>query len=176
MTPPNPVLRTWRETHGLTRPQMADALKQTPTAEKHLIWCHPTTIRKWETGHTHWPSPRYQAALRDLTGHTPTELGFTKPTPTPRRPPPRCPSTGPLTQDDTTLIDNLATLTSEHGHTWACWPCPDGTWHAAELQPWHTTGHLNLITATTADDLHTLLRTTPPHPHTPPPPPPRTTP
>jgi transcriptional regulator with XRE-family HTH domain len=87
---PNLVLRAWRENHGLTRAQMADALNNTPTAVHHYITlrCHPTLIAKWETGQIRWPSPRYRRALHDLTGHPASALGFTDPTTSPPSPPP----------------------------------------------------------------------------------------
>jgi hypothetical protein len=110
---PNHVLRTWRETHHLTRAQMADALNNTPTAQHGYITlrCGPTLIAKWETGHIRWPSTRYQHALHDLTGHHPTDLGFTRPgfpataiTPTPPQPSPP-----PAVSDLTALAAELTT-------------------------------------------------------------------
>jgi len=91
MTPPrtpNLVLRGWRETHGLTRPQMADALNDTPAAHDAQLICHPKLIAKWETGEIRWPRAPYRRALHQLTGHPATALGFTDPTTGPPSPPP----------------------------------------------------------------------------------------
>lgn len=78
---PNQVLRAWREAHGLTRSQMARALINTPAAwrQHHFLRCGPELIAGWETGRVRWPSPKYLAALRDLTGQEPASLGFTPP-------------------------------------------------------------------------------------------------
>jgi transcriptional regulator with XRE-family HTH domain len=105
MTPlrtPNLVLRAWREAHGLTRPQMADALNDTPAGQHGQILCHPKLIAKWESGKIRWPSARYRQALRQLTGHDLTALGFT------------APAAGPLSLpsggSDLKAIDDLAAL------------------------------------------------------------------
>lgn len=80
---PNHKLRTWRETHGLTRAQMAEALNNTPTRHDRILQCSPGLIARWESGSIPWPSRKYQAALHDLTGHYPASLGFTPPEGTP---------------------------------------------------------------------------------------------
>jgi hypothetical protein len=82
---PNAALREWRESAGLTRVALADALNDTPTGEREAFLCDGKIIHAWETGRTRWPSPRYRQALRELTGRDPQALGFTPP---PRRPAP----------------------------------------------------------------------------------------
>jgi transcriptional regulator with XRE-family HTH domain len=123
---PNQVLRTWRETHGLTRAQMAGALNDTPTAWHHyiLLRCSPDLISKWEAGHIRWPSRKYQYALHDLTGHHPGDLGFPGPGECAvcEQPPavaPTRPSPAPA-ETDLTAIDDLTTLAAElnrRGHS-----------------------------------------------------------
>jgi transcriptional regulator with XRE-family HTH domain len=78
---PNTVLRTWRETHGLTRAQMAHALNNTRPAPHHyaIMYASPALIAAWEQGRTGWPRPGHRATLHALTGHDPTSLGFTPP-------------------------------------------------------------------------------------------------
>jgi transcriptional regulator with XRE-family HTH domain len=115
---PNLVLRSWRETQGLTRPQMADAVNGTPAAQDGQLVCTAKLIAKWESGEIGWPSRRYQDALYQLTGHQPAALGFTAPTP--RRQPPSSPATPaagpagapghPLTSADLRAVDDLAAL------------------------------------------------------------------
>jgi hypothetical protein len=75
---PNVVLRRWREAHGLSRSQMARALINTPTAwrQSQFLRCGPELVAGWEEGRVRWPSPKYEVALRDLTGKDPAELGF----------------------------------------------------------------------------------------------------
>jgi transcriptional regulator with XRE-family HTH domain len=97
---PNLVLRTWREEHGFSRARMAEALNDTPTAQHHCtLRCDPALISQWESGRIRWPSPKYQRALHDLTGQHPTNLGFTAPTPRPRR---QIPITTTIQADEST--------------------------------------------------------------------------
>jgi transcriptional regulator with XRE-family HTH domain len=126
---PNLVLRAWRETRGLTRPQMADALNGTPAAQHDQLTCTAKLIAKWETGEIRRPRAAYRVALHQLTGHDPTALGFTAPTPRRRQPPPNqaTPTTGPAstpshppTEADLHGIDDLAALAvllSRHGYS-----------------------------------------------------------
>jgi hypothetical protein len=76
---PNTVLRAWRESVGMSRDQMADALSHTPAGIHAQLTCDEKRIGRWETGHTMWPSQRYRAALFDLTGLDAPSLGFTPP-------------------------------------------------------------------------------------------------
>jgi transcriptional regulator with XRE-family HTH domain len=83
---PNTALRTWRETHGLTRAQMAHALNNTPTTPPaYAMYASPALIASWEQGRTGWPRPGHRATLHALTGHDPTSLGFTPPPSPPKR-------------------------------------------------------------------------------------------
>jgi transcriptional regulator with XRE-family HTH domain len=83
---PNTVLRTWRETHGLSRAQMAEALNNSPTAPRdYILYTSPALIASWEQGRIGWPRPGHRAALHALTGQDPTTLGFIKPPGPPKR-------------------------------------------------------------------------------------------
>jgi transcriptional regulator with XRE-family HTH domain len=119
---PNQMLRAWREAHGLTRAQMARALINTPTAwrQHHFLRCGPELIAGWETGRIRWPSAKYQAALRDLTGQEPASLGFTRPPhpPTSVRavPPPSSPPTAG-TPDAVIDLTALAAELRQRGYT-----------------------------------------------------------
>jgi transcriptional regulator with XRE-family HTH domain len=114
---PNAVLRAWRESQGLTRPQMADAVNGTPAAqERHLI-CTAKLIAQWENGETGWPSARYRDALRQLTGRQPDALGFTAPARHQPAASQSAPATGPADAPDDPpagadlrAIDDLAAL------------------------------------------------------------------
>lgn len=119
---PNLALRGWRETHGLTRPQMADAVNGTPAAHDGHLVCTAKLIAQWESGEIGWPSRRYRDALHQLTGHQPAALGFTAPTPRRRQPTPTSPTEAtpaagpastpghPPTGMDLRAIDDLAAL------------------------------------------------------------------
>lgn len=120
MTPPrtpNLVLRAWREARGMTRPQIADALSDTPAAQLNQLICHPKLIAKWETGEIRWPRAAYRRALRQLTGHDPTALGFTAPTPRSRhdQPPPGRPLGPPLQRP--VALTGCAYLNRQTGET-----------------------------------------------------------
>jgi transcriptional regulator with XRE-family HTH domain len=113
---PNAVLRAWRETQGLTRPQMADAVNGTPAAQASHLICTAKLIAQWENGETGWPSARYRAALRQLTGRQPDALGFTAPTPRQPSASPAAPAApasalgDPPTGADLRSVDDLAAL------------------------------------------------------------------
>ena len=113
---PNLVLRVWRETQGMTRPQMAEALNRTPSARRDNLTCDAKHIARWETGHIRWPTPRYQRALHDLTGHYPSALGFTAGPSTPGHLAPAPPASQPgstPTDADLDSIGDLADLAAE---------------------------------------------------------------
>jgi hypothetical protein len=69
---PNTALRTWRETHGLSR-----------AAHGIPRYVHARLIARWEQGRTRWPRLYHRAILHNLTGQDPTSLGFTPPGPPP---------------------------------------------------------------------------------------------
>jgi hypothetical protein len=122
---PNTVLRAWRETQGLTRPQMADAVNGTPAAQASHLICTAKLIATWENGETGWPSARYRDALRQLTGRQPGALGFTAHTPhqppasqaDPATGPASTPGHPPTTSADLRAIDDLAALLHARGYT-----------------------------------------------------------
>jgi transcriptional regulator with XRE-family HTH domain len=70
---PNVQLRAWRNSHHLTRAEMADALTKTSAGPQG---CDEKRIARWETGEVRWPHAIYRRALQELTGREAEHLGF----------------------------------------------------------------------------------------------------
>lgn len=131
---PNLVLRGWRETRGMTRPQMADALNKTPAAQDAQLCCNLKLIAMWESGKIRWPSLRYRRALHQLTGHDPAALGFAAPlhgaatSHPPARPPRPPPARSPCISARRTLsarpVARLPGVGSWLATAGRCWPHP----------------------------------------------------
>jgi tetratricopeptide (TPR) repeat protein len=73
---PNVQLRAWRNSHQLTRAEMADRINATPIGIKERLSCDEERIRRWEAGEVSWPRTPYRLAITQLTGLAPDALGF----------------------------------------------------------------------------------------------------
>ncbi|MEW9554545.1 XRE family transcriptional regulator [Nonomuraea sp. NPDC050783] len=75
---PNVQLRTWREEAELTRTDLAKLINLSENGIRHGLTCDEERIRRWEAGEVRWPHEPYRLAVKEVTGRSLEELGFTR--------------------------------------------------------------------------------------------------
>jgi transcriptional regulator with XRE-family HTH domain len=76
MAEPNTRLRAVRQTLRMSQADLARAVREAGARAGEPNGCTPSQVRRWESGTTALPQPRYLKALEMVTGQPAENLGF----------------------------------------------------------------------------------------------------